>query len=70
MSWERPVYSERAQTVSYDDQTQEMTVLWKNGKSTVYAGVPEKLALELSNAPSVGSMINSDFTGKFPHRNF
>lgn len=70
MSWSRSVFSERAQEVSYDDQTQEMTVVWKNGKSTAYAGVPEDLALELSNAPSVGSMINSHFTGKFPHRNF
>lgn len=68
--WTRPVFSERAQEVSYDDETQEMTVVWRNGKSTVYFGVPENMALDLSKAPSVGSMINSDFTGKFRHRNF
>lgn len=70
MSWTKPVYSERAQEVSYDDETQEMVVVWKNGKRTAYAGVPEELAVELANAPSVGSMINASFTGRFPHRNF
>lgn len=68
--WTRPVFSERAQEVSYDDTTQEMTVVWRNGKRTVYSGVPEDMALDLSVAPSVGSMINSHFTGRFPHRNF
>lgn len=69
MSWHRSVYSSRAQEVAYDDQTGECIVTWKNGKKTVYADVPEDLALELSVAPSVGGMINDQFTGKFAHRN-
>jgi hypothetical protein len=69
MSWSRPVFSGRAQEVSYDDTTQEMTVLWRNGRSTIYFEVPEDAALELSHAPSVGTMINTDFTGKYRHRN-
>lgn len=69
MSWTKAVYSGRAQEVSYNPDSNEMTVLWRNGRSTVYFDVPEEMALDLSNAPSVGSMINSDFTGKFRHRN-
>lgn len=67
--WERPVFSSRAQSVGYDDQAQEMVVTWKNGKKTVYADVPEDVAADLANSPSVGSMINDQITGKYRHRN-
>jgi len=69
MSWEKPVYSKRAVSIAYDDQTQEMTVTWKNGKATVYSGVPESVALDLAHAPSVGNMINSDITPNYTYRN-
>ncbi len=68
-TWNKPVFSGRAQEVSYNSETSEMTVLWRNGRSTIYFGVAEEDALDLAHAPSVGSMINSDFTGKYRHRN-
>lgn len=68
MSWSRPVYSTMAAEVSYDDESQEMIVTWTNGKRSAYSGVPEQVALDLSNAPSVGGMINSEIKGVYPHR--
>lgn len=65
MSWKQEVYSERALSVAYNDESKEMTVTWKNGKSTVYFDVSEDVALQLANAPSVGGMINSDITPKY-----
>jgi hypothetical protein len=71
MSWSQSVYSSRASSVSYDEETQEMIVTWKSGKSraTIYSGVSLEDAVALANAPSVGQMINQDFTGKYKHRN-
>lgn len=66
--WERPVFSEMAQAVGYDDETQDLIVTWKNGRKSAYSGVPEEVALELSNAPSVGSMINNEIKNQYPHR--
>lgn len=68
MSWNKPVYSSMVTNVGYDPETKEMTVTFTNGKTAAYSGVPEELALELSTAPSVGSMMNSQIKGQFPFR--
>jgi len=67
--WWRPVYSSRASEVGYDDETSTLYVKWTKGGSTAYEGVPEELALQLSQAPSVGSMINSEITPFYKFRN-
>lgn len=55
--------------VGYDDQTQEMTVTWaKSRKVSAYRGVPEELALQVANAPSVGSMVNAEIKPYYQHR--
>jgi hypothetical protein len=68
MSWEKSVFSSNVQSIGYDDQTQDLIVTWKNGKRSAYAGVPEELADELSRAPSVGTMLNSDIKPNYEHR--
>lgn len=68
MSWNQSVFSSNVESVGYDTNTNEMTVQWKNGKTSAYAGVPEEVALQVANAPSVGSMINSDIKGTYDHR--
>ena len=68
MTWEVPVYSEMAQAVGYDAETHDLIITWKNGKRSAYNGVPEDVALDLSKAPSVGSMINSTIKPNYPHR--
>lgn len=64
--WEQPTYSTMVQSVGYDDETNELIVTFNNGKSYVYQGVPEELAVQLANAPSVGQMLNSEIKPNYP----
>lgn len=68
MSWNQSVFSSNVESVGYDTNTNEMTVTWKSGKVSAYSGVPEEVALQVANAPSVGSMINSEIKGTYDHR--
>ena len=67
-TWETPVYSSNVSTVGYDTDSGELIVRWNSGKTSAYAGVPEELALELSKAPSVGQMLNSQIKPIYAHR--
>ena len=58
MSWSQSVFSSNVESVGYDDNTGEMTVTWKSGRVSAYAGVSEELAQQIANAPSVGQAIN------------
>ena len=68
-TWSQSVFSTMASEVAYDDESQEMTVVWKNGRSTIYSDVPEDVAQSVANAPSVGQAINSEVKGRFAFRN-
>ena len=68
MPWDKDVYSSNVQNVGYDDATKEMIVTFKSGRRYAYAGVPEALAVQLSLAPSVGTMLNEEIKGVFPFR--
>ena len=68
MSWSRDVYSSNVQQVGYDPETQELSITWSKGKRSIYSGVPEELAEQLANAPSVGSMLNEEIKPYFGHR--
>ena len=68
MSWNKPVFSSMCTNVGYDPERKEMTVTFTNGKTVAYSGVPEELALELSVAPSVGTMLNEQIKGQYPFR--
>ena len=68
MSWSKSVFSSVATDVGYDPDTQELTVTWKNGRTSAYSGVPEDVAVNLSNAPSVGQLINGSIKNQFSHR--
>jgi hypothetical protein len=68
MSWSKAVYSSNVSEVGYDEETQELLVTWKSGRVSAYAGVPEEVAVELSNAPSVGTMMNSTIKPMYAHR--
>jgi hypothetical protein len=69
MSWSKSVYSTMATEIAYDDSSQSMIVTWRNGRRTAYTGVPEDVALAVSNAPSVGSMINEEIKPNYDYRN-
>lgn len=68
MSWEKNVFSSMVTAVGYDAEKAELYVTWaKSGKISVYAGVPEGVALDLSNAPSVGIMVNTEIKPYYQH---
>lgn len=68
MSWSHKVFSSMIQEIGYDDAMQGMTVMWAKGQRGVYLGVPEAIALECSNAPSVGSYVNSEIKNNYEYR--
>ena len=67
-TWEKEVYSSNVSTVGYDSDSKELIITWSKGKRSVYSGVPEELAEQLANAPSVGSMLNAEVKPYFSHR--
>ena len=69
LTWSQDVLSSNVASVGYDADTQELYVTWaKNGRRSIYSNVPEDVATALANAPSVGSMINSDIKPNYEHR--
>jgi KTSC domain len=68
VSWNQPVFSSNVAEIGYDSSTNELLVTWKNGRVSAYEGVPEELAAQLANAPSVGGMLNSDIKNSYSHR--
>lgn len=68
MKWQKDVYSSNVQSIGYEEESHEMIVTWLKGKRSAYVGVPEDKAWEIANAASVGSAINSDIKGQYPHR--
>ena len=66
--WQKPVFSSNVSEIGYREEAQEMTVQWVKGRTSVYSGVPEELALQVANAPSVGSILNSDIKPYYGHR--
>lgn len=68
MSWTHSVFSSNVSEVGWDDDSQEIVVTFTNGSVYAYAGADEGLALELSKAPSVGQMLNSEIKGQYAFR--
>jgi len=67
-SWSKDVFSSMVQVISYDPDSQTMTITYNNGRSYAYAGVPEDVALDASNAASVGEFVNSEIKGRYSYR--
>lgn len=67
MSWEKSVYSSNVQSVGWDDNG-DLLVTWSAGKRSAYANVPEELAVQASNAASVGTFLNAEVKPYFSHR--
>ena len=66
--WSKSVYSSNVSEVGYDPETKELLITWTKGKRSVYSNVPEELANQLVNAPSVGTMLNTEVKPYFVHR--
>ena len=68
MIWEKEVYSEMVAIVGYDTDMQALLITWASGTKGLYANVPEDIAYKLSNAPSVGHMINEEIKPFYSYR--
>lgn len=61
-TWMQDVYSSNLAQVGYDPETQETIVVFrKSGKRAAYPNTTEEQAHQLANAPSAGTLFNSDF---------
>lgn len=67
-TWSQSVFSSNVSEVAYDDETQDMTVTFQKGQRYVYSKVPEDVARNLANAPSVGSMLRSEIQTNYSYR--
>jgi hypothetical protein len=67
MAWSKAVFSSTVNEVGWSE-TEGLVITWKSGKRSVYEGVPEHLADELSRAPSVGRMFHNEIKDRYPHR--
>ena len=69
ITWSKNVFSKTVAEVGYDEENKDLYVTWlKGGKRSVYANVPEELAHQLANAPSVGSMVRTEIIPYYSHR--
>ena len=69
MPWTKNVFSSRASSVGYDENTRELSVTWaKGGKTSIYEDVPEEVAQDLSTSVSVGRMLNNEIIPNYKHR--
>jgi len=67
VKWSKDVYSSNVSMISWQEEPPAMIVTWQKGKRSAYAGVPEDLAWDVANAPSVGTMLNTDIKNRYPH---
>ncbi len=71
-SWQKDVFSTMVSMVGWEGEdatSGTLIVKWAKGnKTSEYSGVPEHVAEQLSKAPSVGNMINSEIKGQYSHR--
>lgn len=68
MTWSQDVFSSNVASIGYDEETKEMYVTWAKGKRSIYSDVPEDLARQVANAPSVGSILNTEIKPYYDHR--
>lgn len=65
----RQVYSSSVSEIGYDDAKHDLIVIWaRGGKRSVYENVPEDLADQVMNAPSVGQALREQIQGHYEHR--
>jgi hypothetical protein len=68
MGWSQSVFSTMVKEVAYDSDAQELRVTWNSGRTSAYSDVPEDIAHQVANAPSVGQAINQMIKDQYGHR--
>ncbi len=64
----KSVFSSTVDKIGYDDETGNLIVQWKKGRTSQYVGVPPELAKNVINSWSVGESLHNEIKPHFPHR--
>lgn len=64
----RDVYSSHVNRVGHDPDTNELTVEWQDGKTSIYSDVPPEKYDAVANSWSVGKALHSMIKPDHPHR--
>lgn len=64
----RNIFSSTVNRAGHDQQTNELHVEWKNGKTSVYSDVPPEKADDVLNSWSVGKALTKQIKGVHDHR--
>lgn len=64
----KQVTSSHIHSVGYDDAAQELHVKYKSGQTSIYSGVSQEKARQVTNSHSVGSAIHSTIKNEHDHR--
>lgn len=59
------VQSSAFHEAAYDDEKQELHVVWKNGSKGIYHDVPESIVSDLQSSNSAGAYIRVNIRDKF-----
>jgi len=52
--------------ISYDNESQELTIAFHDGKTYTYSSVPKGTASDFMNAPSLGKAYHQYIKRQFP----
>lgn len=63
----KTVFSKVVQSIGYDAEKAAMYVKWRNGKISVYTGVPPDIAESVMSSPSIGQAVAAQIKGKYSH---
>ena len=61
------VYSSHVNRIIYDPEARQLSVEYKNGKTSVHKDVPHETARSVMEAPSIGKALHDHVRGKFAH---
>jgi hypothetical protein len=61
----RRVFSSHVELIGYDEETRELHVTYRDGRTAIHAGVPPRTAGEVLSSPSIGTALWSLIRGKY-----
>lgn len=62
-----PVSSSNIESIGYDQENQEVYILFINRSTYVYKGVPQHEYENLRDAPSLGSYLHRNYKNVYPY---
>lgn len=66
--WSKPVFSSVVSEIEYREEGNQLLVKWIKGRTSIYSPVPEEIALQAANAPSVNGYLNMEVKPFYSHR--